>query len=433
MQQTHNPEINYTAEDLKVFDELSTVRMYQQDMREFGFVRPETKQQVYNEELSFVAEGINAPLKTDFTLKKTAEGLVDERGNLLSDALDRGIIAASNAARADSRLGFNYRRAILEREEAREVEGMMESDDANTIVTVSPFAHEAHDQYGDELVELIGMNPDRKLAFIRIYQKVSAQQLRMISVSVDTSDLDSFRGMMGELGVVIPIGVRSDDFISHRYKGELDEVSQEILPDQLRYIYDQKLKEKYNQEFNAGRPDKDSVDAWRFIEAQKDLVAHYFENLEKLAQANPTSREKIKLTVSFWSALKRRMEQGGNLYQQKDIGGSEIHNMLLEQELALGWSAAVAKHERMLACGGGFGASENILDNSPANIFATIFGNESTEALKSWDWKPGLCRIENCPTSPRITKVGPCSICKICQNQFDKGRDPSKRYKTKSK
>jgi len=39
-------------------------------------------------------------------------------------------------------------------------------------------------------------------------------------------------------------------------------------------------------------------------------------------------------------------------------------------------------------------------------------------------WKEGVCQIPTCP-SPKPTKVGPCSICKHCQAEFDAGRDPT--------
>lgn len=50
------------------------------------------------------------------------------------------------------------------------------------------------------------------------------------------------------------------------------------------------------------------------------------------------------------------------------------------------------------------------------------------ESKKSWKWKKGVCRTENCTTRPGETLVGPCSVCKTCQYWYDQKRDPSRLY-----
>lgn len=40
--------------------------------------------------------------------------------------------------------------------------------------------------------------------------------------------------------------------------------------------------------------------------------------------------------------------------------------------------------------------------------------------------KRGVCRVQSCRTRPGETNVGPCSVCKICQDKFDAGEDPTK-------
>jgi hypothetical protein len=40
-------------------------------------------------------------------------------------------------------------------------------------------------------------------------------------------------------------------------------------------------------------------------------------------------------------------------------------------------------------------------------------------------YKPGICRVESCPTRPGKTDVGPCSVCRTCQYKFDHGGDPT--------
>lgn len=54
------------------------------------------------------------------------------------------------------------------------------------------------------------------------------------------------------------------------------------------------------------------------------------------------------------------------------------------------------------------------------------FSSMVSEGKENWKWKEGICRVDNCPTRPGKTKVGPCSVCKDCQSKFDAGQDPTK-------
>lgn len=49
----------------------------------------------------------------------------------------------------------------------------------------------------------------------------------------------------------------------------------------------------------------------------------------------------------------------------------------------------------------------------------------NAEDKSSWKWKQGVCQVKTCP-SPKPTEVGPCSVCRRCQYEFDAGRDPTK-------
>lgn len=54
-------------------------------------------------------------------------------------------------------------------------------------------------------------------------------------------------------------------------------------------------------------------------------------------------------------------------------------------------------------------------------------GTQSTEEAgdsDTWTWTIGVCQVKACP-SPKPTEVGPCSVCRHCQAEFDKGIDPT--------
>jgi|GEM_PF-4725063 len=56
-----------------------------------------------------------------------------------------------------------------------------------------------------------------------------------------------------------------------------------------------------------------------------------------------------------------------------------------------------------------------------------------TDKGDNWSWKKGICRVDECPTRPGQTEVGPCSVCRGCQREFDKGKDPSEVYSHQKK
>lgn len=65
-----------------------------------------------------------------------------------------------------------------------------------------------------------------------------------------------------------------------------------------------------------------------------------------------------------------------------------------------------------------------------AGLKVNSFGQLVENGQESWRWKSGKCRVPNCP-SPRPTKIGPCSVCRNCQHQSDKGVNLMKLYKPK--
>lgn len=50
-----------------------------------------------------------------------------------------------------------------------------------------------------------------------------------------------------------------------------------------------------------------------------------------------------------------------------------------------------------------------------------------------WKWKEGTCIVQDCPTRPKKVQVGPCSVCKGCQNIYDQGLKPKDVYRRNSR
>lgn len=117
------------------------------------------------------------------------------------------------------------------------------------------------------------------------------------------------------------------------------------------------------------------------------------------------------------------------------------HSMKIEQAMRTG--ANQAEINRMLAqrdsmmihakvkvgggCAGGVSESQTFLGQQLGPAFRlSPLGEAMTtdDDADTWSWKPGVCQVKACP-SPKPTEVGPCSVCRRCQAEFDKGLDPT--------
>jgi hypothetical protein len=68
------------------------------------------------------------------------------------------------------------------------------------------------------------------------------------------------------------------------------------------------------------------------------------------------------------------------------------------------------------ACGGIGIKADGTLNALGKNIY-----NNAKESRKNWPWKKGICIVKKCVKAIKkeLTDVGPCSVCKSCQNRFD--------------
>jgi hypothetical protein len=87
-------------------------------------------------------------------------------------------------------------------------------------------------------------------------------------------------------------------------------------------------------------------------------------------------------------------------------------------------------HEQKIDSGGGCpGKVKNAFDGLELTDGVGENENpfkENPENRADWKWKQGVCQVKACP-SPKPTEVGPCSVCRHCQAEFDAGRDPTRK------
>lgn len=79
-----------------------------------------------------------------------------------------------------------------------------------------------------------------------------------------------------------------------------------------------------------------------------------------------------------------------------------------------------------VACGSSIAAHKQNNAND-----ASLLAKKLELGIQNWPWVDGTCRITECPTrkTTRKVKVGPCSVCHMCQKHFDKGNNPRSEYR----
>jgi len=414
------------SEQLMVFDPLAAIYKLRSELRAYDAIRPETLEQIQNEELTFVAENLNTPIRSTFVLKKTNDGLVDKRGDLLSETLTRGQTAAWQAAERDNRMAFAFQRAQHDSKIGALLEDMSRGHtEFNTIISFSPFPEETYRQYGPDFIQSVGYQPDRFLGFIWLYRKQPDGSITTTSLSVDNSDNDLFKRLAAAYGTTIPDHVTTDDMPGYVLYDDLSPEQQEQLPNELINTYDAYLSERDGRRYAAGRPYLDEVEAMGFIKSQHDLADWYFYKLVRLAAVWDTDgqleQKKTELTLSYWAALTERLRRQPDEIPQ--YAKTDFHK--IELEVYVAFAHAQGRHEFMVGCGGMLKLANELSQLSLDEAASSIFGNP-TNKRESWTWTTGVCRVEKCPTRPAKTKIGPCHVCQRCQAIFDRGGDPTK-------
>ena len=405
------------TEAITYHPQLASVYMLESDISLLGGVRQETLEQVYDEELTFIVEALDRPHKTSFIIdySESANDFFNKRGDSLSHSYQKGYEAAKKTAIDRPIYKFHEFRCSQDVKELEDLKALMkEGEVGEAVVVLSPFPEEAYRSFGKENLEAIGYRPDRQMGFIRINRKVSDSQVEVTSISMDNSDLTAFKAVAEGMGVDVPLITSSDMYLKYRARTQLTD-------EEITNTYDNFMSRKYGGNFAAGRRKIGEENAWDFITSQKNACEYYFSELQILASRHDLlieERAELKeaLTAGFWARLS---EAESNPIAENASLSTEFHGALERAE---------SRYETMVGCGGAIAlAPKSLLENSKSDIFSFIFSNSNHE--KQWVWTKGLCRVSGCPSRPKRTVIGPCSVCVGCQHLFDKNKDPAREYK----
>lgn len=403
---TTEPE-QFEAEEKRSFDINASVRMFRHDLNTHGFIRPETYQQACDEELTFIAEGIDRHSYTSFNLKHDEElGLVMWRKGEWQpyiSTLINGREAAKNEARADYRkeflvdwterdLGIGY---ALEKLEPGEV-----------FCWDNPFPKKLAELYGEEFMLECGLQPKREMGFLYRAERNADGSVTLETHTVDNSDPEAFEVVR--------------ELIEKNPKATIEE--------RLR-AYDDRLFIKNGEVYRAGRlksEEKDQVNAYEFVKGNKEYVKFYMDQIAEIATSSLDGKLlkdcKKDLTYGFWARIKELLDEQqpvsgiGQSYNSTYQENSPLSHQQIAYEMHGAHRRASVRQEVLAGCGGSVTSSTSFDKMSPESVFDSIFGE-------------GLNKDED---SKSVSKVMKCVNCPKCRTHHDEVKPAGGKYRCKN-
>ncbi len=400
-------------EKLKSFDPLASVDMLQFDLQRHGYVLPETRQRVYDEELSSMAEGVGRAAHTEFTLQRQSDHLVYfDRGQKkpYMSMLATGLEVAKREATEDTRKAFLAEWAARDYAIGYRLHKLQPGEQ---LTWHNGYPSEIEQRYGAEFLKReCGLFPERQMGFLYRASCGPDGSVRLESQTVDRSDADAFRAVEG----------------LQNYDAACD-------MDTMVRTYDGTLVKKYGGRFYAGRRSAErNENAWAEITQHHDLITYFLDGLESLA-AQDMPRAALRRTAEahvygVWKAFKNRLESKSRplaeTQQSPYMSGAAFYHEHLAREVRAAFFEARANGEVKAGCGGSisFGQEGQPKDGSGAfdAIFGTKLGTGDKETYK-FD-KKMYCVVCQAPPTEQERKAtakkmcGPCGICKGCDGKL---------------
>lgn len=355
-----SPEIQ--KEQFRSFDPLASVDRCRFDILTLGYVLPETMQQVQNEELTYIAEGINRPLYTKFLLEQRDGELVFFNwGKWVPyiSTLERGHETALQEAAEDSRKTFAAERTAEDLLIGYRLHNLRPGQ---TMAWNSVFPDRECQAYGEAFVGSLGYQPKRRMGFLYFAERLADGSLELHTQSVDNSDLEAFEAAMayGEHGITV-----------------------------MRERYDEVLASKYGNRYYAGRDVEKQLgleNAWDIILKHKDLVNYYIGEICKLAAEETMPRDlleeaKKRLTYGVWASLKERLDAAYSPAPTSRGYVPAFNLYALQQEVSGAFDKLSKRGEVLFGCGGALRGEGGLMNASSDEVLSSIFGGKN-EVLK---------------------------------------------------
>jgi hypothetical protein len=246
------------SERQKSFDVVASVRMLRYDLDNFDRVLPETMQQVYDEELTYIAEGIDRHSYTAFRLQEQDGDLVyfrEGKWQPYTGMLLRGLEVAKQEQNEDVRKSF-----LTTHAEEDLVMGyrMQQLEVGESMVWHRGFADRECALHGEQFVKDVGLQPQRRMGFIWRAERLEDGSVLLESQTVDNSDTEAFEEALN-----------------------IHDLNPSASLESVVSGYDRVLGQKNEGYYRNGRIQehgKIEANAWEFIRENKMLIDCYFED-----------------------------------------------------------------------------------------------------------------------------------------------------------
>lgn len=307
------------------------------------------------------------------------------------------------------------------------------------IATISDFP----EAMGEKSAQNLGYRTQNKKGMVRSsrllrkqdgsYTRISEQVSRSNANSQNSFNFLSDRNVLADNHISPDIAVLSSQLIHSYQDGVVDLIK--------RLDEHQGAEVRYGEAVRQDQVDYQdlrevSAERERAAECYTTQLAEFLARLDFQLQSGELNRQQYNTQLKaevhkilqaicvmdpsyakdcFGEAVQDSYKKASDLVAAGDIGGAEdviSANQHREQTVSFcGMSISAEQAKQM-------GAEVDSL------------GNLLKLGLEKWSWKRGVCRVDNCPTKPKNTDVGPCNVCRGCQHEFDRGRNPANTYRS---
>lgn len=376
---------------------MASVRMFKYDIDNFGSIKPETRQRVYDEELSLFVEGVDRAATTSFTLNR------DKNGNLIYfnqgewqpyvTTLLTGLDVAEKEAQADPRRKFLARKA---HEDLQVGVKLNELKPGEQLVWYSAYPKNEENMFGKKFLRERGFLTEREAGFIYLATANQDDSLTLESQIVDKSDEDGFSKVMEQI----------------EYYDEVD-------IDVLTNLYDSVLFEKTGTFHFAGKKyGHKGENAWQEIQKHRDIIETHLNKLEifaKMGGASHVLEPMLKQhTYGVWATFKARLNQQPATSGDNVIYYEQPRYANVEQEIYANLINFASRGEQMVGCGGSI-SIDTLMSADSKDVFDSMFGQSKTRESYSFN-KNMYCVVCQAPPKKNESKkmCGPCGLCRSC-------------------
>lgn len=397
------------VEQQRSFDVLASVNQFRHDLDSYGYILPETRDQIVDEQLSYLAEGVDRAVKTTFVLRRDGDELIyfskgewTSYSAMLSGSLDVATLESDK----DPRRQFLTDRAFTDLMNGWKMQGLKPGEKMSWF---SEYPRVEAKLYGKEFIASVGFLPHREMAFI--YQARCREDGHVVleSQTIDRSDPDGLKALQIEINTNPNADIAT-----------------------LTATYDSVLFKKYGERFYAGRTkEENQEDVWAQITSQTDLTGYLVCELEKIAGLTIDRNEAEKLTkksiYGVWALFKKRLNGQANSYANNPnyITDEQIFaQVAFDTRQAFSEFASAGK--MLIGCGGNIMMLRNqsdVMSANPEDVFSAIFGSNHEKYSFNKKMYCVVCQAPPKEKDEPKKKCGPCGICKACDTKLKKAGD----------